>query len=280
MAYKIKEASSKSGMMDEAELFSRKDRVLLFVEQNRTAIWVGIVLTLVVAVALGGLVWLERLDSEQALLLEGKAQLLYYDRPPDKPEQTQENLDKAADLYRQILEEYPQTSSARRAKFFLGNTLMEQNDLKGATETYQQFIEQYPDDQILLGIVYQRLGYAHLLNGDQGSAYSAFSTVLDLPRAMNKDQVLYEFAKLKEAEEKTQEALIRYKQLIAQYPNSPFFNEASLRVKILEPEKATLPQGGESEKTGELEKAGDSKEAPSEGTQDESPSQKKETGPP
>ncbi|UCE63980.1 MAG: tetratricopeptide repeat protein, partial [Nitrospirota bacterium] len=212
MAYKIKEASPKSGMIDEAELLSRKDRVLLFVEQNRIAIIVGIILTVVVAVALGGLVWLERLDSEKALLLEGKAQLLYYDRPPDKPEQTQENLGKAADLYRQILDEYPRTSSARRSLFFLGNTLMEQNDLNGATETYQQFIEQYPDDEILLGIVYQRLGYAHLLNGNQDRAYAAFSTVLGIPRAINKDQVLYEVAKLKEAEEKTQEALAYYKQ--------------------------------------------------------------------
>ncbi len=51
----------------------------------------------VVAVALGGVVWLERLDNEQALVLEGKAQLLYYDRPPDKPEQAQDNLGMAAD---------------------------------------------------------------------------------------------------------------------------------------------------------------------------------------
>jgi len=69
-------------MIDEADLLSRKDRFLLFLEQNRSAIIIGIVLTVVVAVALGGLVWLEVQDREQALLLEGKAQLLYYDRPP------------------------------------------------------------------------------------------------------------------------------------------------------------------------------------------------------
>ena len=96
-------------MIDEADLLSRKDRFLLFLEQNRSAIIIGIVLTVVVAVALGGLVWLEVQDREQALLLEGKAQLLYYDRPPDKPEQTQENLTKAADLYRQILDQYPRS---------------------------------------------------------------------------------------------------------------------------------------------------------------------------
>jgi tetratricopeptide (TPR) repeat protein len=279
MAYRIKDASPKSGMIDEAEFLSRKDRVLLFVEQNRIAILVGIVLTVVVAVALGGLDWLERLDSEQVLLLEGKALLLYYDRPTDKPEQTQENLGKAADLYRQILDQYPRTSSARRSLFFLGNTLMEQNDLQGAIDIYQQFIEQYPDDEILLGFVYQRLGYAHLLNGNQDLAYTTFSKALDLPHAINKDQVLYEFAKLEEADENTQEALNHYKQLMAQYPNSPFFNEASLRVKILEPEEGSQAQGEESEKIGESEKAGEAKDPPSEETQDESLSKEKEEGP-
>lgn len=270
MAYRIKEAPPKSGIMNEAELLSKKDRFLLFVEQNRPAILVGIVLTIVVAVALGGLIWLEKLKKEEALLLEGKAQLLFYDRPPDKPEQTQENLSKATHLYRQILDEYPQTSSARRALFFLGNALMEQNDLKGATETYERFVQQYPDDEILLGLVYQRLGYAHLLNGDQERAYAVFSKVFELPNAINKDQVLYEFARLEEANGKTQEALTHYKQLAAQYPNSPFFNEASLRVKILEPEDVRPAENKETGEKESLENAPEGKEALPEESQEKS----------
>jgi len=195
--------------------------------------------------------------------------------PPDKPEQTQENLTKAADLYRQILDQYPRSTSARRSLFFLGNALMEQNDLQGAIETYEQFIEQYPDDGILLGIVYQRLGYAHLSNGNQDRAFAAFSKVLDLPQAVNKDQVLYEFAKLEEANENTQGALTHYKQLGAQYPNSPYFNEAALRMKILEPEGASPAEEEGTENLGESEKAGEGKETPSKQTQDESLSKEK-----
>lgn len=266
-------------MIDETELLSRKDRILFFVEQNRTAIWIGIVLTVVVAVALGGLVWLEKQKRDRALMLEGRAQLLYYDRPSDKPEQTQKNLTQAVDLFRQILDQYPRTSSARRSLFFLGNALMEKNDLEGAIETYQQFIEQYPGDQILLGMVYQRLGYAHLLNGNQEGAYKAFDQVLNLPHAINKDQILYERAKLEETEANTEVALTHYKQLLANYPNSPYFNEASLRVKILEPEAESPPEAEKAEKMGESEKAGEGKEAPSDVTQDEIPSKEKEEGP-
>ncbi len=156
---------------------------------------------------------------------------------------------------------------------------MEQNDLKGAIETYQQFIDQYPDEEILLGMVYQRLGYAHLLSGNQDGTYAAFSKVLDLPYAINKDQVLYEFAKLEEANEKTQKALTHYKLLMDHYPSSPFVNEASLRVKILEPGEESPAEGEGVEKIGESENAGKAQETPSEGTQDESLSKEKEEGP-
>ena len=257
-------------MIDEDELLSRKDRILLFVEENRAAILVGVVLFLVAAIALGGVVWVERHNSSQALALEGKAQLLYYDRPPDKPELTRENLDKAVELYREILDKYPRTASARRSLFFLGNTLMELNDLQGATEAYQNLIGQYPDEEMFLGIVYQRLGYAHLLNGNQDRAFEAFSKVLDLPNALNKDQVLFEFAKLEEAAQNPQKALTHYKQLMAQYPTSPFSNEASLRVKILEPkEESQAPEkvddkGMKSEKPEEAQKAVSNEATPNE----------------
>lgn len=276
MAYKIKEAPRKSGILDETELLSWTDRVLVFVEQNRTAILLGVVLIVVAAVALGGLVWFERHNTGEALVLEGKAQSLYVDRPLDQPEKAQENLGKASELYRQILEQYPRTASARISLFLLGNTLMEQHDLKGATETYERFIKQYPDDEVFVGLAYQRLGYAHLLNGDRGSALEAFSDVLRLPHALNKDQVLFELAKLEEADGDTEKAVTHYNLLIENYRDSPYFNEASLRVKILAPEpeaEKAQSQDEEGDKTVEPEKGGETEEGTSEENKEESLSQ-------
>ena len=231
--------------------------------------WVGVVLFVVVVVALGGVIWFDRTQTGQALVLEGKAQSLYIDRPVDKPEQAQENLEAAAGLYRQILDQHPRTSSARRSLFLLGNTLMEQDNVKGAIEVYQQFIEQYPNDEMFLGIVYQRLGYAQLLNGNQGGATEAFSKVLELPQTLNKDQVLFEMAKLEEADANNEKALTYYKQLITEYPASPFFSEASLRVKILAPEEEPQEEVEGAEATEEPKKNEEEKETPSGESQSE-----------
>ena len=237
MAYKIRDVSTKPTMIDQTAHLSGKERVFFFVEQNRKAILGGVLLVVVAMIALGTVVWLEKEKSREALVLEGQAQSLYIDRSFEDQEQTKENLGKASKLYRQILAEYPRTTSARLSLFLLGNTLMEQDDLPGAMKAYQQFLDQNRGDDMLVGLVSQRLAYAHLVNGDQESAVERFSQILSLPNALNKDQALFELAKLEEAGEDTENALSYYKQLVEEYPASPYTNEASLRIKVLAPEE-------------------------------------------
>ena len=55
---------------------------------------------------------------------------------------------------------------------------------------------------MLVGLVSQRMAYAHLMTWRSGSGrWEVFPEVLSLPKALNKDQVLFELAKLEEAGE-------------------------------------------------------------------------------
>jgi tetratricopeptide (TPR) repeat protein len=94
---------------------------------------------------------------------------------------------------------------------------------------------------MMLGLVYQRLGYAYLLQGARDQATSSFSAVLDIPGALNKDQVLFELGKLEETLSRPEGALARYQELMKAYPNSPFASEAAVRIKALEVKK-TAPE--------------------------------------
>ena len=252
-------------MIDQTAQLSGKERVFFFVEQNRRAILGGALLVIVAIIALGTVAWLEKAKSREALVLEGQAQSLYVDRVVDDQQKTKENLRKATDLYRQILDEYPRTTSARLSLYLLGNTLMEQDDLPGAMEAYQQFLDQNRGNDMLVGLVSQRMAYAHLLNGDQEAAVGKFSQILSLPKALNKDQALFELAKLEEAGDGTEKALSYYKQLVEEYPASPYTNEASLRIKVLAPEESEPQAKEEGKETGEAEtkpKKTDEKESP------------------
>ena len=237
MGYKIKDRFDKTAGLEPVVALSSKEQFLFFVEEHRGLVWGGI---LVVVVLIGGLAtfnWLSQQEQEKAWELQGHAQQIYLDRPLDDVEKGKTNIQKASGMFQDILEHYPATASAKVSSFLYGNSLMEAGNYQEAIEAYTSFVQKYAQDHILVGLVRQRLGFAQLLNGNREAAVNAFNAVLESPYALNKDQVLFELAKLAESEEKTDEAVKFYTQLIQTFTLSPFSTEANLRVKVLAPEE-------------------------------------------
>ena len=87
-------------------------------------------------------------------------------------------------------------------------------------------------------LVQQRLAYAYLVKGDRDQAVKAFTGILEIPGALNKDHVLFELAKIEESQSRPEGALAHYQDLMKNYPNSPFTSEAAVRVKVLEVKKS------------------------------------------
>ena len=237
MGYKIKDNSSKSNEMEPVVALSSKEQFLFFVEEHRGLVWGGIFLVIAVIGGMITLNWLSHQKQDKAWELEGQAQQVFLDRPLDDIEKGKKNIQQAEEMFRDILEQYPGTPSAKISSFLLGNSLMETENYEGAIQAYTSFVQDHAQDHVLVGLVQQRLGLAYLLNGNREAAMSAFEAVMGNPHALNKDQVLFELAKLAEFEEKTDEAVKYYKQLMQDFPLSPFSSEANLRVKVLAPEE-------------------------------------------
>jgi outer membrane protein assembly factor BamD (BamD/ComL family) len=234
MTYKIRHISKQMGA-ENRQLLSRSERMWLFAELHRRALINGIVVAVAVVILLGALYLVQHQQEQEALVLEHQAAQAYLDRSLVDVDTATEKLQEAVTLYRRIIQEFPRTASARSAWYMIGNALAEQNDHAGAIEAYQQFIDQAGTSPALLGLVYQRLGASYLASGERAKGVTAYTQVLEMPQTLNKDQVLFELAKLEEHEKRNDEALVRYKQLLDEYPNSPYVSEATLRVKILEP---------------------------------------------
>ena len=259
MTYKIRHISKQVGA-ENPQLLSRSERMWLFAELHRRALLTGIVVAIAVVILLGALYLVQYQQEREALVLEHQAAQAYLDRSLVDVDEATEKLQKAITLYRQIIQEFPRTASARSAWYMIGNALAEQDDYAGAIEAYQRFIDQAGNSPALLGLVYQRLGASYLASGNREKGVTAYTQVLHMPQTLNKDQVLFELAKLEEHEKRNDEALARYKQLLDEHPNSPYASEATLRVKILEPpadepeaakEEAEQKERQEGEKTGE-----------------------------
>ena len=261
MAYKIKDITNKSSPLEPVQFLSSKERFLFFVEENRSLVWGGILLIMVLIVAIVTLSWLSQQKQEQAWELEGQAQTVYLDRPLDDVKKGQENNQKASSMFKDILDQFPGTDSAKVSSFLLANSLMEEQKYQKAIDVYTSFVHQYSQDHIFVGLVQQRLGLAYLLSGNQEGAIKAFEAVLANPQALNKDQVIFEMAKLAEADEKVKEAVGHYKRLIQEFPLSPFASEASLRLKVLAPEEAKDSPTPETKEPGEV-REGSSEDQP------------------
>ncbi len=240
MTYRIK-VPPRTLPVGEEQLVSGLEHWLMGLRSYRWSLIVGFVLLLLMGMGLWGLFWYEEQNASKAQELEREATLLLFTRPSTDSQKTANNLKEAITLYKRVLEEYPRTPTAPLVQFSLGNAYLQSNEVDSAIEAYQRFISTYASNTSLLGLVYQKLGYAFLLKKDPDQAAKAYSSILDLPGAMNRDYALFEVARLEENRSKPDEALKHYQELMKTYPNSPLTSESAVRVKVIEAKKNPEP---------------------------------------
>lgn len=231
MPYKIKTIPKKS-MLEKAEIVTRSEVVLNLLNTHRRWVALGIGLVLAGGLAWGWITWslAEQNRKAQSLEYEASRQVSGESLPEAEfADQTQ----KAITLYQEILTNYPKSSSAPFAQYQLGNSYFELKQYDKAVAAYQDFIQRYSGHKILLPAVYQRLGYAHLFQGDQQTALGDFDEVIKLSDAWNKDQAYYEMGRVYEGLGDKASAIGRYEGLIKEFPRSPWASEAQTRLKAL-----------------------------------------------
>jgi len=240
MTYRIK-VPPRTLPLDEAHLAGNTERLIESLRLYRGPLLVGAAILLLAGGIVGGVLWYDAQTARKAQDLEHEATLHYFTRPADDPKKSDLNLKESVALYKKIVEEYPRTQTAPLALFQLGNALVQSNEVDAAIEAYKRFIVMYGSNTWLLGLVQQRLGYAYLLKGDRDQAAKAYLSVPDIPGSLNRDQVLFELARLEESLSRPEGALAHYQDLMKNYPNSPLANEAAVRVKVLEVKKSPDP---------------------------------------
>lgn len=234
--YKIKK-ERKAITPNPAQIVGSLEHAATKARENLTGLVVGIVLAVVIAVAVAGYFWMRQQQDRAAEDLLHQGMRTFAERPVG---QQQTEFQKAIEVFRKVAAEYPRTAAAPQAVYMLGNALSELHDWEGAARAYQDFLSRYGDRQILAPLVYQRLGYAYLAQGKVDEAEKTFSTILKLEGAPNRDHALYELAQLIELT-RPKEALARYQDLIKQFPQSPYAQEAAVRVKTLEARESATP---------------------------------------
>jgi len=242
MSYRIK-VPAKTLPVDEAHMLSWLDQTLHRSQGYRLPLLVGLGVLLLASAVVGGVFYVDRQAVQKAQDLEREAVRFLTVPSAGDAQKADHALKEAIARYRQIIDQYPRTPTAPLALYHLGNILVQTNDLSAAIEAYQRFLASYVSNPSFAGLVQQRLAYVYLLKGDREQAMKALASILDTPGTLNRDQALFELARLEESQSRTDAAVARYQELIKTYPSSPFTSEATIRTKIIDVKKSqeTMP---------------------------------------
>lgn len=247
MPYKIKTIAKKS-MLEPATIVSRSEAVLNLLNTHRRWVALGVGLVLVVGLAWGWITWSLAEQNRKAQALEHEASKQVSGESLPEAELT-DRTQKAIALYQEILTSYPRSSSTPFAQYQLGNSYFELKQYDKAVAAYQDFIHRYSGHKVLLPMVYPRLGYAHLFQGDHQAALADFDQVIQLENAWNKDQAYYEMGRVYEGLGEKASAIGKYEGLIKEFPRSPWAGEAQTRLKALGAFVPPAPSAGEAPST-------------------------------
>ena len=205
---------------------------------------------LAIAGAVAGLfIWQMSIRSErQAWAMEAEASRLYRENPEltaamEKKEikDKDEHFKKALELYQKIVREYPRTSAAPVAQFYVGNTQFELKNNDGAIEAYKTFLADYGGKSELTSLVQTKLAYVYQQAGKEDEALKVFQTVMANDKAPNQDQAYYEVGRIYEAKGVKSEAIAAYEKASEQFKNSPWATEAKTRLALLNPPPPPAP---------------------------------------
>ena len=233
-----KEATDPAQLVDSVEQAARQAK------ENLAWLIAGVVVAVLAGATVGGVLWMRQQNDRAAadLLYEGTQQAFEPSQTgaPPAPRRS-EDLQKAIEMFRKILTDFPNSSVAPQAAYLLGNALSEHKDWDGAIKAYQDFLARYGANRLLVPLVYQRMAHAQLAQGKLDEAEKTLTAIVQMANAPNKDHALYELGRIDELLNRPEGALAHYQQIVKDHPSSPFATEASVRIKTLDARKAAAP---------------------------------------
>jgi len=147
------------------------------------------------------------------------------------------NYPLALQRYQDVVKQYGGTLNGAIAQFYLANTYVQMGQPEAALKEYETFIKKHSGEKVLLGLVYQRMGYVYLAMGKQDDAMKAFGQAEAITVT---GPATLELARLYDRTGKTEEAQKRYKDISEKLPSSAWAIEA--RQKLPPPSLGLAPK--------------------------------------
>ena len=141
------------------------------------------------------------------------------------------NYPLALQRFQEVVKQYGGTTNSAIAEMYIGNTYASMGQPDTALKEYEAFTKKHAGETFLLGMVYQRMGYAYLAVGKGDEAVKAFSKAETL---VGTGTATLELARFYDRSGNSLEAQKKYKAISDDLPSSAWASEA--RAKLPPPD--------------------------------------------
>jgi TolA-binding protein len=203
---------------------------------------VGILIVFVLAALM---IFNKHSKEQQASSLYQEASVLYAKAFSSTEVESEEGeqVTKAIEKFDEIVDNFPNTSSAAGALLLKGSAFVNKGENSKAAESYEQFLADNKDHQ-LAPFAYLGIATAKYNVGDIEESHQILDKIVnEYPDFQLLDIVTFEIAKRFEAEQNWDKARTNYQKVLDDYPDSDWNTLAKAKLKELDEDNPAPTEG-------------------------------------
>jgi tetratricopeptide (TPR) repeat protein len=219
---KIKKKSTKTILSPEEELRDLTGSATDFYQSYRQPINVAVTLIALVLIVAGVYAFIQEGNESKA----GQLITTAYDAYAPAGG-VAANYPLALQRFQEVAKQFGGTTTGAIADLYVGNTYFAMGQTEAALKEYEAFTKKHSGKTFLLGIAYQRLGYAYLAAGKRDEAVKAFEKAEAMTGT---GAATLELARLYDGSGKIPESMNKYKAISTDLPSTAWASEARTKV--------------------------------------------------
>ncbi len=196
----------------------------IFEKKQKSLVAYGLI-TLSAAVVIGGIAVYRFSSNDKAQQLEYEAYKTYYGMYQKSPITDQEKAQKALELFQQAYEK----NKSPRVLLYIADTYTELAKYDEALNTLNEFTKRFVREETLMPLAYQKMVALQLKKGNKEEALKTLDKISNAAGDLLKDFALIQQARMLEQDGKKDEAIVKYKEFVSKYPQSPYAEEAKTK---------------------------------------------------
>jgi tetratricopeptide (TPR) repeat protein len=164
-------------------------------------------------------------QKNQAYSIQMEAGRYYYGAAKEAMSM-EDRFKKAIELYQQSID----IKASPTALYYLGNSYFNLGDYDNAIAQYNKFVSKFSSKEKILPLVYQKLASSYFRSGKNDKALQTLGSLAKVENGIFRDTALILEAQYYESAGDTEKSLQKYRELILEFPSSPWTAAANAKV--------------------------------------------------